>query len=85
VPFCQENGFQVPAHFDQEAGMWVVDCPFPATFDEKNKRWLWEDGAISWDEVLKRWRRRGPMNDEFVEQMQRGNKGLARLMGEEVA
>jgi ring-1,2-phenylacetyl-CoA epoxidase subunit PaaA len=85
VPFCQENGFQVPAHFDQEAGRWVVDCPFPASFDEKNKRWLWEDGTISWDEVLKRWRRRGPMNDQFVEQMQRGNKGLARLMGEEVA
>jgi 1,2-phenylacetyl-CoA epoxidase catalytic subunit len=85
VPFCQEHGFNVPAHFDDESQRWVVDCAFPAAFDEKRKRWLLEDGAITWDDVLVRWRRRGPSNEEFVEQVQRGNKGLARLMGEEVA
>ena len=63
----------------------MVDCAFPATFDEKEKRWLLEDGAVTWDEVMKRWKRRGPKNAEFVETVQRGNKGLARLLGEEVA
>ena len=32
-----------------------------------------------------RWSKRGPKNAEFVETVQRGNKGLARLLGEEVA
>ncbi|HEX9056595.1 MAG TPA: Phenylacetic acid catabolic protein [Ktedonobacterales bacterium] len=85
VPFCQEHGFTVPAHFDESLQRWVVDCAFPAAFDEVNKRWLLEDGPITWDDVLLRWRRRGPKNAEFVEQIQRGNKGLARLLGEEVA
>jgi ring-1,2-phenylacetyl-CoA epoxidase subunit PaaA len=85
VPFCQELGFRVPAHYDEASARWVVDCAFPAAFDEQRKRWLLEDGPITWDEVLVRWKRRGPMNDAFVGQIQRGNKGLARLMGEEVA
>ncbi|HEV2237011.1 MAG TPA: Phenylacetic acid catabolic protein [Ktedonobacterales bacterium] len=85
VPFCNEQGFDVPAHFDEASERWVVDCAFPAAFDEKRKRWLLEDGAITWDEVMVRWKRRGPMNAQFVEQLQRGNKGLARLLGEEVA
>ncbi|MBF6589301.1 MAG: phenylacetate-CoA oxygenase subunit PaaI [Ktedonobacterales bacterium] len=85
VPFVTGLGFRVPAHFDEAGKQWVVDCAFPATFDERHKRWLLEEGAIEWDEVMVRWRRRGPKNSEFVEVVQRGNKGLARLMGEEVA
>jgi ring-1,2-phenylacetyl-CoA epoxidase subunit PaaA len=85
VPFCQELGFHVPAHFDEASQRWVVDCAFPATFDESEKRWLLDEGPIGWDQVLVRWKRRGPMNATFVEQVQRGNKGLARLLGEEVA
>ena len=84
VPFCQELGFRVPAHFDDASARWVVDCAFPATFDAPRKRWQLEDGPITWDDVLVRWKHRGPSNEEFVEQVQRGNKGLARLMGEEV-
>jgi ring-1,2-phenylacetyl-CoA epoxidase subunit PaaA len=85
VPLCQELGFTVPARFDAELRRWVVTCPFPAAFDEKRKRWLLEDGAIAWDQVMVRWKQRGPSNAEFVEMVQRGNKGLARLLDEEVA
>ncbi len=85
VPLCQELGFSVPARYDEDAGRWVVTCPFPARFDERAKRWLLEEGAISWDDVMVRWKRRGPANEEFVAMVQRGNKGLARLLGEEVA
>lgn len=84
VPLCQELGFTVPAHFDEDGKRWVIDCPFPAAFDERKKRWLLEDGAISWDDVMVRWKKRGPKNAEFVEHVQRGNRGLARLL-EEVA
>ena len=85
VPFCQELGFTVPARYDDAAKRWMVTCPFPATFDEKAKRWLLEDGAIGWDQVMVRWKKRGPANAEFVEMVQRGNRGLAKLMGEGVA
>ncbi|HEV2461008.1 MAG TPA: Phenylacetic acid catabolic protein [Ktedonobacterales bacterium] len=80
VPFCQELGFSVPAHFDDERQRWVVDCAFPAAFDEQRKRWLLEDGATTWDDVMVRWKKRGPKNAAFVEHIQRGNRGLARLM-----
>ena len=81
VPLCESLGFIVPAHLDAATKTWMIDCAFPAAFDERHKRWLLEDGAISWDDVLVRWRKRGPMNTQFVEQMQRGNRELAALMG----
>jgi ring-1,2-phenylacetyl-CoA epoxidase subunit PaaA len=72
VPFCESIGIDVPAHYDAEGGEYVVDCPFPVQFDEREKRWLLEEGEITWDDVLERWRRRGPANEELVEMIQRG-------------
>ncbi len=77
VPLCEELGLNVPARFDEAAQKFVVTCPFPASFDSKNKRWELEKGAITWDEVMKRWKARGPMNDYFVERIQRGYKAMA--------
>ena len=51
---------------------YVIDVPFPAHFDAPNKRWLHEQGQITWAEVLTRWKARGPMNHEFVGALQRG-------------
>jgi 1,2-phenylacetyl-CoA epoxidase catalytic subunit len=85
VPFVQQLGFEVPSHFDDASQKWVVDCAFPAAFDEQEKRWLLEDGPTTWDKVMERWKKRGPKNEEFVAMVQRGNKGLARLLQEEVA
>ena len=72
VPFMEEIGIEVPAHFDAEADEYVIDCPFPAQFDEEQRVWLLSDGAISWDDVLKRWRARGPLNRDYVRTLQRG-------------
>ena len=72
VPFCEEVGVRVPAHLDAESGKYVIDVPFPATFDAPNKRWLLEDGPIGWNEVLARWKARGPMNQDYVSSLQRG-------------
>jgi ring-1,2-phenylacetyl-CoA epoxidase subunit PaaA len=80
VPFCQELQLNVPAHFDEAQQQYVLDCPFPAHFDAQNRRWLLEDGACSWDDVLKRWRARGPKNEEYVGMLQRGRKELLRLV-----
>ena len=35
-----------------------------------------DQGAIGWDEVLKRWKGRGPMNGEYVDALQRGHHAL---------
>jgi ring-1,2-phenylacetyl-CoA epoxidase subunit PaaA len=72
VPFVEEIGIRVPAHFDAERGCYEIDCPFPAAFDEQPRRWLLDEGAIGWDAVLTRWRARGPMNGEYVRTLQRG-------------
>lgn len=80
VPLVNEVGLKVPAHLDDAQGKYVLECPFPAQFDAKNKRWLLEEGAITWDDVLARWKQRGPMNDEYVEKIQRGKKGLEQLI-----
>jgi ring-1,2-phenylacetyl-CoA epoxidase subunit PaaA len=74
VPFVDEVGLDVPAHFDPESDRWVVDCPFPARFDAEAKRWLLEDGPIGWDEVMQRWKARGPMNREYVARLQKGHR-----------
>jgi ring-1,2-phenylacetyl-CoA epoxidase subunit PaaA len=72
VPFMEEIGIDVPAHFDEAEQRYVIDCPFPAAFDAEAKRWMLDDGPIGWDEVLKRWKARGPMNEAYVEKLQRG-------------
>jgi ring-1,2-phenylacetyl-CoA epoxidase subunit PaaA len=72
VPFMEEIGIRVPAHFESEEDGYVIDCPFPARFDEEKREWLLDEGAITWDEVLARWRARGPMNETYVRTLQRG-------------
>jgi ring-1,2-phenylacetyl-CoA epoxidase subunit PaaA len=79
VPFLNELKIDVPAHYDASAGKYVVDFPFPSRFEVDEKRWVFEEGQISWDEVLVRWKARGPKNKEFVDAIQRGRKELNEL------
>jgi len=72
VPFMDELDVHVPAHHDEERDRYVIDCPFPAEFDEEKREWLLDDGPITWDDVMERWKARGPMNGEYVETLQRG-------------
>jgi ring-1,2-phenylacetyl-CoA epoxidase subunit PaaA len=69
VPFMDEVGIDVPAHHDGDR--WLIDCPFPRAFDEETKRWGEE---ITWDEVMRRWKARGPMNRDYVARLQRGHR-----------
>ena len=45
VPFMAEIGIDVPAHFDAELDGYVIDCPFPAQFDEERREWLLDGRA----------------------------------------
>lgn len=80
VPLVEKHGLSVPAHHDAAEDRYVIDCPFPAQFDAAGKRWLLDAGQISWDDVLVRWKGRGPMNERYIETIQRGKKGLERLI-----
>jgi 1,2-phenylacetyl-CoA epoxidase catalytic subunit len=72
VPFLDEVGIEVPAHRDEDAQRWIIDCPFPAAFDAEAKRWRLDEGPISWDDVMVRWKGRGPMNRDYVGRLQKG-------------
>jgi ring-1,2-phenylacetyl-CoA epoxidase subunit PaaA len=74
VPLCEGLGFRVPAHYDESSDTYVIDCPFPMNFEEDIKQWDYDRGEITWEEVLKRWKRRGPANEELVGQIQRAYK-----------
>ncbi|AUI35181.1 Phenylacetic acid catabolic protein [Geobacillus thermoleovorans] len=83
VPFCESIGVKVPAHYDEEQQKYVLDVPFPCKFDPVNKKWLF-DQPDTWDNVIKRFKQRGPKNKEFVERIQRGAKELEQLRKEAV-
>jgi ring-1,2-phenylacetyl-CoA epoxidase subunit PaaA len=79
VPFCEKVGIRVPAHHDAEQGKYVVDFPFPCAFDAEKKQWDF-GSPTTWDDVLRRWRARGPANHEFVNAIQRGHRELRQLL-----
>ena len=76
VPLCEELGLEVPAHFDRQTGEYVLDYPFPCEYDAEDKRWVFEDGETTWDSVFKRWKSRGPMNEIYVESIQRSRRDV---------
>jgi ring-1,2-phenylacetyl-CoA epoxidase subunit PaaA len=79
VPFCEKVGVRVPAHYDEEQKKYLVDFPFPCVFDAERKQW--DFGSPStWSDVLKRWRARGPANQEFVDAIQRGHHEIRQLV-----
>jgi ring-1,2-phenylacetyl-CoA epoxidase subunit PaaA len=40
-------------------------------FDADNKEWRFDE-PISWDDVIDRWRDRGPANEKYVNMLQSG-------------
>ncbi len=80
VPFCQELALTIPAHYEESQQKYVLDCTFPAHFDAQAKHWLLADSSCTWQDVMKRWKARGPKNDEFVGMIQRGKKEMLRQL-----
>ena len=82
VPLCEQLGLDVPAHFDEERQEYVLDYPFPCQYDEAAKRWAFDEGEITWEAVFERWRGRGPMNEIYVESVQRSRGDVTRWLGD---
>lgn len=82
VPFCGSIGLQVPAHRDADDIAWELEYHLPIQFDADDKRWLWDE-HITWEQVVKRWKGRGPRNEAMIEELQR-SKGDFRWMFEDL-
>lgn len=80
IPLCEELQIKVPAHLDQATQKYVLDCEFPQHFDAQAKHWA---GQCTWDDVMKRWKARGPANEQFVGMIQRGKREMLRLLEQE--
>ena len=80
VPLCNELKLDVPAHYDSEQQTYMIDGAFPRHFNATAKRW---EDACTWDDVIKRWKARGPMNAEFVALIQRGKRDVLRLLAQD--
>ncbi len=65
VPLCEQYGIKVPAHYDEKQAKYVLDYEFPCEFDIEAKRWNF-DKPVSWDEVRKRWKGRGPTSASHI-------------------
>jgi ring-1,2-phenylacetyl-CoA epoxidase subunit PaaA len=85
VPLCEELGLDCPAHWDAEKEEFVLDYPFPCQYDPEEKRWTFDEGEITWDEVFERWKGRGPMNEIYVESVQRSRMDVERWLNGKAA
>ena len=90
MPLCEQLGLDAPAHWDPDKETYELDYPFPCQYDAEEKRWLFDEGPIDWKDagtgkpsVMKRWRARGPKNEEFVELLQRGHRQVTELLSRE--
>lgn len=80
VPLCEKHGLKVPAHWDEAQQKYVLEYPFPCHYDAIAKRWDFEGGEITWDQVFERWKSRGPMNEIYVESVRRSHGALRRML-----
>lgn len=78
VPFFSSIGIKLPAHFDEAEQRWVLEFPFPCKFDVERREWLL-DQPDTWDNVIRRFKARGPRNQDFIERLQRGYRRYQAL------
>ena len=68
VPFCEEVGLTVPAHFDAEHQTYVLDYELPILFDETTGKWDFR--TVTWEEKFAQWKRGGPAKLPGIQRLQ---------------
>jgi ring-1,2-phenylacetyl-CoA epoxidase subunit PaaA len=58
VPFCEEVGLKVPAHYDEAAGCYVLDYQMPILLNKETMEW--DFTTVPWSEKLAEWKKGGP-------------------------
>ena len=85
VPLCERLGLDAPAHYDEDKQEYVLEYPFPCQYDAAAKRWAFDEGEITWEKVFERWKGRGPMNEIYVESVQRSRMDVSRWLNGKAA
>lgn len=76
--FCESIGVDLPVSYNEEDERYELDSAFPARFDRET--WEWDyDEADSWENVIERFKERGPNNEEFIHMLQKGQRQLEKL------
>ncbi len=68
VPFCEQVGIHIPAHFDTDQQRYVLDYDLPILLDEETGKW--DFGGCTWEEKFKQWKKGGPTKIEAFERLQ---------------
>jgi ring-1,2-phenylacetyl-CoA epoxidase subunit PaaA len=68
VPFCEQLGLKVPAHFDREKGIYVLDFEMPILLNLETLKWDFR--KVTWAEKLAQWKRGGPAKVPGLSRMQ---------------
>lgn len=68
VPFCEQLGLKVPAHFDREKGIYVLDYEMPILLNEETGKWDFR--KVTWEEKIAQWKRGGPLKLPGLTRMQ---------------
>ena len=68
VPFCEQVGIRIPAHFDTDQQRYVLDYDLPILLDEETGKW--DFGGCTWEEKFKQWKKGGPTKIEAFERLQ---------------
>lgn len=68
VPFCEEVGLKVPAHFDVQKGVYTLDYQLPILYDEAQSRWDFR--TVAWKDKFAQWKRGGPFKIPALTRLQ---------------
>ncbi|QBY03323.1 phenylacetic acid catabolic family protein [Thalassotalea sp. HSM 43] len=70
---AERIGFNVPAHFDEDEGKYVLDLPYPMTWDRQTGDWIQE--KCEWSDVVANMKSGGRMRPGIYERLQREEWG----------
>jgi len=68
VPFCEQVGLKVPAHFDSEKGIYVLDYQMPILLNLETMKWDFR--TVTWPDKLAQWKKGGPLKLPGLSRMQ---------------
>ena len=68
-------GCEVPAHFDEDEGKYILDLPYPMTWDRETGDWIWE--KCEWTDVVANMKKGGRMRPAIYERLQREEWGAS--------
>ena len=68
VPYCEQVGIDIPAHFEKEKNEYVLDYEMPILLNEETGEWDYT--TVTWEEKFNQWRKGGRNKVAALERLQ---------------